>query len=83
MIGPSHLRPALDLASLFTNRNRAKQQFLAALDNRQGTDRYRALNWHGVGGDKARQHCWKNSSGFSGSAAKTVVPGRRQDLDMP
>ena len=50
MIGPSHLRPALDLASLFTNRNRAKQQFLAALDNRQGTDRYRALNWYGVGG---------------------------------
>jgi hypothetical protein len=50
MIGPSHLRPELDLTSLFTNRHRAKSQFITALDSTQGTDRYRVLNWSGVGG---------------------------------
>jgi len=40
----------VDQGSLFTNRVRAKGQFVAALTNPQGADTYRVLNWFGVGG---------------------------------
>jgi hypothetical protein len=50
MIAPSHLRPQFDPAALFTNRQRAQAQFIAALDSPQETSQYRVLNWFGVGG---------------------------------
>jgi tetratricopeptide (TPR) repeat protein len=50
MISPSHLRPQFDPAALFTNRERAKAQFVAALEGARTTDQYRVLNWFGVGG---------------------------------
>jgi hypothetical protein len=50
MIAPSHLRPQFDPAAQFTNRERAKAQFIAALDSPQETSQYRVLNWFGVGG---------------------------------
>ena len=50
MIAPSHLRPQLSAAALFTNRHRAKEQFIAALDGPQGAGQYRVLNWFGLGG---------------------------------
>jgi hypothetical protein len=50
MIAPSHLRPQFDPAVPFTNRELAKAQFIAALDNPQETSQYRVLNWFGVGG---------------------------------
>ncbi|ACF01041.1 Tetratricopeptide TPR_2 repeat protein [Rhodopseudomonas palustris TIE-1] len=50
MISPSHEQQIPNLAALFTDRQRAKDQFIAALDEPTGARGYKVLNWSGVGG---------------------------------
>jgi len=47
---PSHARPQRAARELFTNRHRAKSQFLAALDKPQDGAEYRILAWSAPGG---------------------------------
>jgi hypothetical protein len=50
MISPTHERPQRSAAEVFTDRQKAKAQFAAALDAPQGAKEYRVLVWCGVGG---------------------------------